>query len=74
MLMYVRADLFNAVAATDYIYFYTLFGRPHNANAGFEEWSLREAGPTTIVPDGGSTLALVGLAIAGLGLARRKLS
>ncbi len=26
------------------------------------------------VPDGGSTLALVGLAIAGLGLARRKLS
>ena len=30
--------------------------------------------PGVNVPDGGSTLALVGLAIAGLGLARRKLS
>jgi hypothetical protein len=30
--------------------------------------------PPTTVPDGGSTVALVGLAIAGLGLVRRKLS
>ena len=30
--------------------------------------------PGVNVPDGGSTLALIGLALAGLGLARRKLS
>ena len=39
-------------------------------NTGAQAWKT----PGTSVPDGGSTLALVGLAIAGLGLARRKLS
>ena len=41
-----------------------------NSVSHYSVWSS----PTTNVPDGGSTLALVGLAIAGLGLARRKLS
>lgn len=39
--------------------------------SGRSEWAQTT---TTNVPDGGSTLALVGLAMAGLGLARRKLS
>jgi hypothetical protein len=36
-------------------------------------WSLYNAGGTS-VPDGGATLALLGLAVTGLGFARRKLS
>ena len=40
-------------------------------NGGVSGWTLYGAHST---PDGGSTLALVGLAMAGLGLARRKLS
>lgn len=41
---------------------------------GLSNLKLYSSGTGTRVPDGGSTLALVGLAIAGLGLARRKLS
>ena len=41
---------------------------------GLSNIKLYSSGTGTSVPDGGSTLALVGLAIAGLGLARRKLS
>ena len=39
-------------------------------NTGAQAWKT----PGTSVPDGGATLALIGLGIAGLGLARRKLS
>ena len=39
-------------------------------NTGAQAWKTHG----TSVPDGGATLALIGLGIAGLGLARRKLS
>lgn len=41
---------------------------------GLSNLKLYSSGTPHNAPDGGSTLALVGLAIAGLGLARRKLS
>lgn len=41
---------------------------------GLSNFKLYGSGTGTSVPDGGSTLALIGLAVAGLGLARRKLS
>ena len=75
MFAYIPQSVFGA--PTDYLYLYSSFGETggdYRENDGFEEWAVRTPGTTTRVPDGGSTLALVGLAIAGLGLARRKLS
>jgi hypothetical protein len=70
---------------TDYVYFYNLNGAQigsdndiasvigTGAEAGFEEWSAL-TGPAT-VPDGGSTLVLLGSALASLGaLAGRRKS
>lgn len=46
----------------------------NGGGGGLSNFKLFGSGTGTNVPDGGSTLALIGLAVAGLGLARRKLS
>lgn len=77
MLVLIPTSLFpttgpNAVLPTDFLYFYTLNGA-HDAagddgsDAGYEEWRA-----LTTVPDGGSTLLLLGSALIPLGLLRAR--
>jgi len=70
MILLVPTTLFDDAASTDFVYFYTINGL-HDAaaegsesNAGFEEWTT--LGPTK-VPDGGSTLLLLGSSLTALG-------
>ena len=78
LIVYVPTTLFNGDAATDYLYFFTINGVRDGAaaavgsesNAGFEEWRAL-TGPTA-VPDGGSTLLLLGSALIPLGLLRAR--
>jgi hypothetical protein len=55
----------------DFIYLYSSFGAPHNNNDGGEEWAVRTTSTPTQIPDGGATLTLLGLALSGIGVARR---
>jgi hypothetical protein len=70
MILYVPTSLFAGALATDFLYFYTINGVHDGAaegsqsNAGFEEWKAF-TGPG--VPDGGSTLLLLGSALTALG-------
>ena len=73
MIVLVPASLFNGTGANDFVAFYTINGVAHSAgdfdaNAGFEEW---RALTTVGVPDGGSTLLLLGSVFASLGLFAR---
>jgi hypothetical protein len=63
LVVYVPTDLFIGALDTDLLYFYTINGVNKSADAGYEEWSARIAG----VPDGGSTLLLLGSALTALG-------
>jgi hypothetical protein len=59
------------------LYLYAQFGLDSNgngyiANDGFEEWYATEGG-TPSVPDSGSTLTLLGMALLGFEGLRRKL-
>ena len=70
MFAYIPLSAFAGVAANDFLYLYSAFGVPNPNNDGFEEWATLRPGPS--VPDGGSTIALLGGALLFLaGLARR---
>jgi hypothetical protein len=72
--MYVDVPT-TGIAGNNYLYMVAIFGESgYVANAGFEEWWTRESTPPPSVPDGSSTLVLLGSALSGLGLIRRKLS
>lgn len=69
MIIYIPVSAFAGASASDYLWFYNLNGvhfsadyDPNNVNlgaeAGYEEW--RAVVATSTVPDGGSTLALLG--------------
>jgi len=77
LIVYVPTSLFpttgpNPVSPTDYLYFYTINGVNNGADAGFEEWKAL----TAAVPDGGSTLLLLGSSLTALGFlgGRRRLA
>jgi hypothetical protein len=63
LVVYVPTDLFTGALDTDLLYFYTINGVNSRADSGFEEWSAKVVG----VPDGGSTLLLLGSALTALG-------
>jgi len=79
MILYVPVANFKDALPTDYLFFYNLngvhFGSDPGlaAQSGYEEWQYI-ANTNTRVPDGGATIALIGLGLLGLGAMRRKLS
>ena len=89
MILYVPTDAFAGAGANDYVWFYNLNGVHYKANgdlaatAGYEEWRAVVSvssggdggggGPQGQVPDGGSSLILLGSALAGLWAFRGKL-
>jgi len=76
MILYVPTSLFDDAGKTDFVYFYTINGIHDPSNDGpsssvagaqsnaFEEWRALNA---PLVPDGGSTLLLMGSALTALG-------
>jgi hypothetical protein len=79
MIVYIPVSAFAGASANDYVWFYNLNGVHYDADAdlaatsGFEEWRAVTGPQQTQVPDGGSTLALVGAGLLALGAVRRKL-
>jgi hypothetical protein len=71
-----KGDMFAYIPASSlgndgssYVYLYSKFGSPfQNSGGGYEEWSTVQRNN---VPDGGATVALMGLALGGLSLGRR---
>jgi len=78
LFVYIPASAFDGAADTDFVYFYNQNGvdngrvRGNGSTAGFEEWRAL-AGKAT-VPDGGTTMLLLGIAIAGLSAAKKRFS
>ena len=58
-----------------FLYLYSLFGEDNNGdfseNDGYEEWAIRTTTPVNI-PDGGVTMTLLGSALLGISMLRRK--
>jgi hypothetical protein len=79
MIVYVPVSAFGNASASDFVWFYNLNGLEYTSDdnlasqAGYEEWRAVES-VNVSVPDGGTTLAMIGMAITGLGVLRRKLS
>lgn len=82
MYAYIPVSAFAGAAASDYLYLYSAFGtEPYGsgtyfeANDGYEEWTSRGSStPPPSVPEGGSSLALLGVGLIGVEAARRRLS
>jgi len=76
MAVLIPTSLFTLAGGNDFVTFYTLNGvhdtTGDDSDAGFEEWRAKAGA----VPDGGSTLLLLGSALIPLGLlrARREMS
>jgi hypothetical protein len=72
--LYVPTELFDGADGKDFLYFYTINGVHDEAadgsqsNAGFEEWKALTGAKS--VPDGSSTLLLLGSVLIPLGLLR----
>ena len=63
MIVYVPTALFAGADINDFLYFYTINGVHETSDAGYEEWRAL----TKVVPDGGSTLLLLGSSLTALG-------
>lgn len=82
MTFNVPVSAFGGASSSTFVYLYSKFGvlgevtvggvtRDFGTSDGFEEWAFM-LGESTTVPDGGSTLGLLGIALLGLGYARRR--
>jgi len=75
LLVYIPTSTLDGAAADDFVYFYTMMGAHYQidpgtgAEAGFEEWAHSE---NVSVPDGGSTLLLLGAALTGIATVNRQ--
>lgn len=79
VLIFVPTSLFAGVTDT-YLYLYTEMGRVHtggpvngDAEGSFEEFAAL-TGPNTRVPDGGATIALLGLSLLGMTAVRKAMA
>jgi len=63
MIVYIPTSNFAGAGSHDFVYFYNLNGVNLTSDAGFEEWRA-----LTTVPDGGSSLVLLGSALTALGI------
>jgi hypothetical protein len=74
LFVYIQAGSSTGFPNSEFIYLWSKFGPvPNDANDGFEEWAVRTTTPVNI-PDSGSTLSLLGLAMLGAGYLRRRLT
>lgn len=79
---YIPVSAFSGAGATDYLYLYSAFGIETSGtgtyfgtNDGYEEWATRGTStPPPSVPEGGNSLALLGVGLIGVEAARRRLS
>lgn len=77
MIAYIPVAAFAGASSSDYLWFYNLNGVHYSADsglaaeAGYEEWRA-VVGNVPSVPDGGTTLMLLGSALAGLGFVGRR--
>ena len=82
MYAYIPISAFAGASSSDYLYLYSAFGTEpggtgtyFEANDGYEEWTSRGSStPPPSVPDGGNSLALLGMGLIGLEAARRRIS
>lgn len=73
LIVYIPTSAFAGAGANDYVWFYDLNGIHNKAGSGFEEWhALKGSNPQ--VPDGGSTVLLLGFVLSCVEGLRRKLS
>ena len=63
MIVYIPVSNFAGAGLHDFVYFYNLDGVNNTSDSGFEEWRA-----LTAVPDGGSSLVLLGSALTALGI------
>jgi len=63
MIVYIPVDNFAGADKADFVYFYNLNGVNITSDSGFEEWRA-----FTTVPDGGTSLVLLGSALTALGI------
>lgn len=70
LFIYIPTSNFAAAGVNDYLYFFARFGDNAASDDGFEEFAVRRA--ATAVPEGGLSLALMGLGLATAGLLSRR--
>jgi hypothetical protein len=83
LFVYVPTSLFSADSSSSFLYLYTQLGykgvigdKPntidYRSDAGFEEWATSKDKSSTSVPDSGSSVALLGLGLAIVGVISRR--
>ena len=76
MVLYVPEAAFAGALKSDFVWFYNLNGIHHvldkdiGSEAGFEEWRA-VVGPQHQLPEGGTSVALLGFSLAGLQVYQR---
>jgi len=74
LFLYVPVSAFAGVNSGSFVYLYSQFGAKggsYVSNDGFEEWAIREAGPSNPIPEP-TTLVLIGMGLVGIAATRRR--